>query len=479
MKVSDFSLWFKKRFNHTSSFATGLNFMVFDCIAVMLCFGAGFFAVNAVDRSLIVFRDFVHYWVYLPAFAAAFFAARLYPGIMLQPAEEVRRFTLTSFFCFTGIALSIAIETDDREALSTALLLAVPFSAFIIPLMREGVRTVFASFNWWGIPVIIYASEKNKHIITDRLLNKPSFGYRPAAIICSDAVEYSEYRQIPVFPYSQEIEDVVHSCKITTAIIMEGPERGTVKTPLNVLLPRYRYIITVPYHQSLKFVSLSVRDFGGILGFSAANRLTRPINLFLKRFIDLGLLLLFSPLIIPLIIFISILVKCTSKGPVFYGHKRIGKNGKEITTWKFRSMVLDADKRLKELLESNPELKKEWEENQKLEHDPRITPIGKFLRKTSLDELPQFFNILIGQMSFVGPRPIVEAEKKKYGDKFTYIFSVSPGLSGMWQISGRSSTGYDERIMLDTFYIQNWSIWLDIWIILQTCLVVITGKGAY
>ena len=479
MKVSDFQSNFNKRFNHTSSFATGINFMLFDCIGVMLCVGAGFFTVNAVDRSLIVFRDFVHYWVYLPAFAAAFFAARLYPGIMLPPAEEVRRFTLTSLFCFAGIAMSIAVETDGREALSAALLLAVPFATFIIPLLREIVRTAFASFGWWGIPVIIYASEKNKSTITDRLLNKPSFGYKPAAIICSDAAEYTEYKGIPVFPYSEEIETAVHACKITTAIVIEGPERKTAKTPLNTLLSEYRYIITVPYNSNLKFVSLSVRDFGGILGFSAANRLTRPINLFLKRCIDLGLLLIFSPIVIPLMLLISILVKCTSKGPVFYGHKRIGKNGKTITTWKFRSMVVDADKRLKELLENNPEIKKEWEENQKLAHDPRITSIGKFLRKTSLDELPQFFNILIGQMSFVGPRPVVEAERKKYGDKFNYVFSVTPGLSGMWQISGRSSTGYDERIMLDTFYIQNWSVWLDIWIILQTCIVVLTGKGAY
>ncbi|MGI5172161.1 undecaprenyl-phosphate galactose phosphotransferase WbaP [Treponema sp. OMZ 840] len=479
MTALDFPNSFKKRFNHTSSFSTGTTFMIFDCIGVMLCVGAAFFTVNAVDKTLIRFRDFVDYWVYLPAFAAAFFAARLYPGIMLQPAEEVRRFTLTSFFCFTGIALSIAVETDGREALSVALFLAVPFAAFILPLMREAVRTFFCRFNWWGIPVVIYASEKNKHIITDRLLNKHSFGYKPAAIISSDAAGYSEYKTVPVFPYSEEIEKSVHACKITTAIVMEESERLRVKTPLNSLLSEYRYIITIPYSQSLKFVSLSVRDFGGILGFSASNRLTRMLNLFFKRCIDLALLLIFSPLIVPLILLISILVKCTSKGPIFYGHKRIGKNGKQITTWKFRSMVMDADKRLKELLEKNPALKREWEENQKLEHDPRITGIGKLLRKTSLDELPQFFNILIGQMSFVGPRPVVEAERKKYGDKFDYIFSVTPGLSGMWQISGRSSTGYDERIMLDTFYIQNWSIWLDIWIILQTFVVVVTGKGAY
>ncbi len=479
MTAQDFPVWFKSHFTHTSSFATGITFMIFDCIGVMLCVGAGFFTVNAVDRSFIVFRDFVHYWIYLPAFAAAFFAAHLYPGIMLQPAEEVRRFSLTSFFCFSGIALSIAVETDDRNALSVALLLAVPFATFILPLMREAVRAFFASFSWWGIPVVLYAQDKNKHIIIDKLLNKPSFGYKPAAIITDIDTGYSEYRDIPVFPYSQDIEKRLHECKITTAIVMEQRDTSFAKSPHGSLLSDYRYIITIPYHQSLKGVSLSVRDFGGILGFSAANRLTRSLNLLLKRFLDLALLILSSPLTVPVMLVLCVLVKLSSKGPVFYGHKRIGKNGKHITTWKFRSMVVDADKRLKDLLEKNPELRREWNENQKLEHDPRVTKIGRFLRKTSLDELPQLFNILTGSMSFVGPRPIVEDEKKKYGDKFRYIFSVTPGLSGMWQISGRSSTGYEERVMLDTYYIQNWSIWLDIWIILQTALVVITRKGAY
>lgn len=479
MLPSEFPHWFKKHFNHTSSFATGLTFMIFDCIGVMLCFGAGFFAVNAVDRTLIVFRDFLHYWIYLPAFAAVFFAARLYPGIMLQPAEEVRKFSLTSFFCFTGIALSIAVETDDRDALSVALLLAIPFATLLLPLLREGIRTACCYFSWWGVPVVIYTSNENKYTIADRLLNKPSLSYRPAAIINIDAANYEEYRGIPVFPYSQEIEACIHACKITTAIAMELPEGNTVNTPLDAILSGYRYLIAIPYYQNIKFVSLSVRNFGDIFGFSASNRLTRPFNLFIKRCIDLGILLLSSPVILPLIILIAILVKCTSKGKIFYGHKRIGKNGKEITAWKFRSMVMDADKRLKELLENNPDMKREWDEHQKLEHDPRITSIGKFLRKTSLDELPQLFNILLGEMSFVGPRPVTEPEREKYGDTFKYIFSVTPGLSGMWQISGRSSTGYDDRIFLDTFYIQNWSIWLDIWIILQTFIVVVTGKGAY
>jgi Undecaprenyl-phosphate galactose phosphotransferase WbaP len=186
-----------------------------------------------------------------------------------------------------------------------------------------------------------------------------------------------------------------------------------------------------------------------------------------------------SPVILAITVLVAVIIKGTTKGPAFYGHNRIGKNGKPLKTWKFRTMVADADKRLQEILDSNPAARSEWEKNQKLENDPRITPFGKFLRKTSLDELPQLWNIFLGQMSFVGPRPVTEGEINKYGNKGKYILSVKPGLSGMWQISGRSDTGYEERIMLDSYYIQNWSIWLDIWIIIKTIGVVIKGKGAY
>lgn len=479
MAPSEFPQWFKKRFHHTSSFAIGLVFMVFDCVGIMLCFGAGFFTVNAVDHTLIVFRDFVNYWVYLPAFATVFFAARLYPGIMMQPAEEVRKFSLSSFFCFTGIAISIAVETDDRTALSIAFLLAVPFATVLLPLLREGIRAICSSYSWWGVPVVIYSCNANRYSIADRLLHKPSLAYRPAVIINTEARNYEEYKGIPVFPFSQEIEGYIHACNITTAIVMEMPEGNTANTPLDSILSGYRYIIAVPYYQNLKVTSLTVRDFGDIFGFSASNRLTRPINLLIKRCIDLSLLLCASPFFILLTVLIAILVKCTSKGPIFYGHKRIGKNNKMITVWKFRSMVMNADEILKELLKTNPELKREWEDQRKLKNDPRITPVGAFLRKTSLDELPQLLNILCGQMSFVGPRPVTEAERGKYGKAFQYVFSVTPGLSGMWQTSGRSSREYTDRILLDTFYIQNWSIWLDIWILLKTCIVVIKGKGAY
>ena len=224
---------------------------------------------------------------------------------------------------------------------------------------------------------------------------------------------------------------------------------------------------------------MHIRDLGGIIGYSTTHNLTRKGSLFTKRLIDLFLIFISLPIILPVMLILSILVKITSKGPVFYGHKRVGKNGKEIKCWKFRSMYNNSQEMLEKILATDPIRKAEWEKDRKFVDDPRVTNFGKFLRKTSLDELPQLFNILIGQMSFVGPRPVTKSEIEKYGESANFVLSVTPGLSGMWQISGRSDTGYEERINLDTYYIQNWSVWLDIWIIIKTVWVVIRGKGAY
>jgi lipopolysaccharide/colanic/teichoic acid biosynthesis glycosyltransferase len=162
-----------------------------------------------------------------------------------------------------------------------------------------------------------------------------------------------------------------------------------------------------------------------------------------------------------------------------YKHKRLGQNGKEIEVYKFRSMVADADKKLKEMLEKDPKLREEWEESHKLKNDPRITGIGNFLRRTSLDEFPQVFNVLKNEMSLVGPRPITSDEIEKYGGNYKRIFSVKPGMTGLWQVSGRSDTDYADRVSYDSYYLQSWSVWLDLWVLYKTLGVVLWGKGAY
>lgn len=158
---------------------------------------------------------------------------------------------------------------------------------------------------------------------------------------------------------------------------------------------------------------------------------------------------------------------------------RIGKNGKPFPCYKFRSMCVDAKIKLEELLETDPEAKAEWERDFKLRNDPRVTKSGAFLRKTSLDELPQIFNVLKGEMSLVGPRPIIHEELERYGEYVDDYLMVKPGITGMWQVSGRSDIDYEERVLLDSWYVRNWSVWIDIVMLFKTFKVVLLRKGAY
>lgn len=194
-----------------------------------------------------------------------------------------------------------------------------------------------------------------------------------------------------------------------------------------------------------------------------------------KRLFDFFAALVGSIVTLPFFLIIAIMIKLDSKGPVFFIHHRVGKNGKPLPILKFRTMVVGAENMIKDF---TPEQKKEWEKNFKLEHDPRVTRIGHFLRKTSIDELPQLYNILAGQLSIVGPRPVTKEEIDKYGDKKDKILSVTPGLTGWWACNGRSDINYVERMELELYYVEHASLWLDIKIIFKTVQIVITHKGA-
>jgi lipopolysaccharide/colanic/teichoic acid biosynthesis glycosyltransferase len=164
---------------------------------------------------------------------------------------------------------------------------------------------------------------------------------------------------------------------------------------------------------------------------------------------------------------------------VFYGQERLGLGGRRFKAWKFRTMHSNADALLERYLQENAAARQEWQATHKLKHDPRVTGIGYWLRKTSLDELPQIWNVLVGEMSLVGPRPIVEAEVPKYGDHYKDYASVVPGITGLWQISGRNNTTYPQRVAYDAYYVRNWSPWLDAYILACTIRVVLLGEGAY
>jgi Undecaprenyl-phosphate galactose phosphotransferase WbaP len=199
----------------------------------------------------------------------------------------------------------------------------------------------------------------------------------------------------------------------------------------------------------------------------------------LKRALDLSVAITLGLAVLPLVGVIVALIRLTSTGPIFYGQERVGRFGRRFKAWKFRTMLPNADAVLARYLDEHPELAAEWKANHKLRSDPRVTWVGRWLRSTSLDELPQVWNVLVGDMSLVGPRPIVAAEIEKYAESYEQYVQVLPGITGLWQVSGRNNTTYEERVALDVYYVQNWSVWLDIYILACTAKVVVLCEGAY
>ena len=197
-----------------------------------------------------------------------------------------------------------------------------------------------------------------------------------------------------------------------------------------------------------------------------------------KRLVDLNLSLLLIALLAPLLLITTLLVSC-SGGPVFFAQQRIGRNNRPFPCYKFRTMVPNAAAVLEELLRTDPVARAEWEKNHKLRHDPRVTRIGQFLRRTSLDELPQILNVLRGEMSLIGPRPITQAEMVRYGKAARYYCSVRPGITGLWQVSGRNDTSYTTRVALDIVYVRHLGPSLDVRILLRTIVVLLQQRGAY
>lgn len=213
--------------------------------------------------------------------------------------------------------------------------------------------------------------------------------------------------------------------------------------------------------------------------FQKENKAARSGKGMVKRLFDLILSLLSLPFSLPLGALIFIGIYAVSPGKVVFAHQRVGQGGEKFMCYKFRTMLPDAEELLTEYLQKNPLAKAEWEANYKLKDDPRVTLIGRYLRKTSLDELPQLWNVLKGEMSLVGPRPIVEEEIARYGEYIKEYYLVPPGITGIWQVSGRSDTTYEERVAMDTWYARNWSVSLDFLLLLKTIKFVIMGKGAY
>jgi Undecaprenyl-phosphate galactose phosphotransferase WbaP len=241
----------------------------------------------------------------------------------------------------------------------------------------------------------------------------------------------------------------------------------------------FPHLLVIPDLLGTADLGVQTRNLGGVLGLEITQHLAHKFPQFLKRCVDFALAAISLILLSPLFLFLYIAVRLETPGPVFYAQDRIGRDGNTFKVWKIRSMYCDGDQLLQRACRENPALAAEWKQYQKLRDDPRVTPIGRRLRKLSLDELPQLWNVLRGDMSLVGPRPIIRSEVPRYEDRFASYALVRPGITGLWQVSGRNNTSYRERVAFDEYYVRNWSVWLDFYILARTLRTVLTCEGAY
>ncbi|GMO49973.1 MAG: sugar transferase [Termitinemataceae bacterium] len=477
-ELQEFDTWYRKKHFGTSTAATTVFFIIGDLISVMLAFGTGFFFVNLADSGYINFRSFITYWPYLFVFIAFFIVFGLYPGLSIAPAEELRRFSAASLLSHGEVIIARYIMDQVFGSISVAFIISFFVSIFFFLLNRSSVRSFLHKTKLGIIPAVMFGAGIAGRRILDKMLDQKS-GYKPVLILDTDVNTGSYYRKIPIIHDTSIGREIVSRYRIKMAIVaFDSISQSALTKVMNRSVSAFRYSILIPDFSQMSSIWTSVRDFDGILGFATSNNLNMPWNLLIKRIIDIFITICGGIVILPFMLLIAIIIKLTSKGPVIYGHTRLGLNGKHFKAYKFRTMIINANEKLKELLQ-DPEIKAEWDATQKLRKDPRVTKFGAFLRRMSLDEFPQLINVLLGDMSLIGPRPIVDEEIKKYGKDFMRIFSVKPGITGLWQVSGRSDTDYSDRISFDTYYLQSWSVWLDIWILYKTVSVVIRGKGAY
>ncbi len=347
-------------------------------------------------------------------------------------------------------------------------------SIFLIAGVKYLLKFVLYRYGMWQINSLVIANrDKYFEDVLNNLHSNWYTGYRAGYII-----ELSESNGSLDNFTREQLEIIITEYNIILPILYKINKNSFFDVFIKLDI-YFHNIKLVPDLHSLFVNNISVEGDGENLIINFNNNLLKLHNKLLQYFFNKVTSIIITLLISPLLFIISIIIKISSEGPVLYKAKRIGFLEKDIWVYKFRTMYNDAEKKLADLLKSSPQLKEEFEKNFKLKDDPRVTRIGRFLRKTSLDELPQIYNVLKGEMNLIGPRPIVKEEIKMYGEAYHELVKVKPGISGLWQISGRNDLRYDKRVQLDLFYIKNWSIWMDIIILLRTFLVVIYGKGAY
>lgn len=457
-------------------FYNGLALAVSDGLAL----GVAFLVAGAL-RYWLVSPEFmvVSVWIgmLLPVWWAGAALRDLLPGWGYGPAEELRRLTQLLCVVYAGLAITLFFAAQTQAVSRLVLGLAFLFSLWTVPYARMLVRRGLLAVGWWGVPAAVYGAGRMGRRIVQLLRQEKGIGYHPVVMYDDDPAHWGG-----VVEGIQVLGSAKMVMPYASVAVLAMPEAGSdrVQQLLEGPLDHYRSTLVIP--RSFKLPSLWVRprDLGGLLGLEVKNNLSSLQSRVLKRTVDLLIVGVTFPLWGAVCVLLAVLVWWEDGANPFFLQKRIGKNGRCVTTIKFRTMVPNAEAVLQKKLEEDDELRRQWNASYKLKDDPRVTRIGSVLRRFSLDELPQLWNVLRGEMSLVGPRPLPAYHHEALTERARILRErVRPGLTGLWQIAGRSDAGTEGMDKYDPYYVRNWSLWLDAVILVRTLRTVMTGRGAY
>ena len=415
-------------------------------------------------------------WIIIFLWPLAFAYEGVYPSIGISFWEELKSVYKGNFFAFIAVIILTFITKTTIQFSRPVILFAFIMSILMLPLFRRIMRSLLKLSGLWTRDIILVGNRDNVKQVMCNIRKHPDWGLHPIGAVTVEGK--GDLQGLPVLGPIDQLEHIdtkAHEVIVTMPgaspkELVSIVERATHLSPIIKVLPDL---------YGLASAGIRTHDLDGMLLLEIEDRLAQKENRIIKRIFDLACSIFGILVLLPLFLVVALLIKAESKGPVVFSHGRVGKGGREFRCYKFRTMVADAQKVLQDLLARDPQARAEWDRDFKLKNDPRITRIGSFLRRTSLDELPQLINVLKGEMSLVGPRPIVLEEVDRYGDKARYFFKVTPGITGLWQVSGRNDISYEERVLLDEYYAKNWSLWLDIEIIIRTFGAVFKKDGAY
>ena len=387
-----------------------------------------------------------------------------YPGMPMGVVEEFRRLVLSALLAHILLMTMFGFSREVELISRFVLVVSAFLTAALAQAFRDVVRALLKWIGLGQIPAFVVGEGETADSLMKRFAKDPYYGF---CIVRRFGRE--DLREIVAEGRRLDVKHLFCCYR----------DDRFFRAQLASFTQQFTFVEYLPTIDAFPISGARAIAVGTMGGLEMVNQRRMRLLAWEKDVIDFVLALGIFVLAIPFFLVIPFLIKLTSPGPVFYRAKRLGKKGRPICVWKFRSMYRDADARLQSLLDAEPALRAEFARDFKLKNDPRVTPVGRILRKTSLDELPQLFNVFRRDMALVGPRPIVEKEIPYYGPAFEVFSSVRPGITGLWQASGRSDTDYAERVSLDVNYVLNWSPWLDVWIVFKTVRSVLLMRGSY